>query len=63
MIAQQCELGVRLGAREHGRSDAEAERGVIFQSRSNAADSSMNRGVIFQNLSVELAEQSASIEK
>ena len=56
VIAQQCELVVRPGVVEHGRCDAEAERGVMFQSRSISADSSMN-------LSVDLAEQSASIEK
>ena len=56
VIAQQCELVVRPGAVEHGRCDAETERGLMFQSTSNSADSSMN-------LSVDLAEQSASIEK
>ena len=46
---------LRLGAREHKQCDAETERGVMFQSRSSAADSSMN-------LSVELAEYSARME-
>ena len=56
MIAQQCELVVRPGAVEHGRCDAETERGLMFQNTSNSAHSNMN-------LSVDLAEQSASIEK
>ena len=45
MIAQQCELVVRPGAVEHGRCDAETERGLMFQSTSNSADSSMNLSV------------------
>ena len=56
VIAQQCELVVRPGAVEHGRCDAETKRGLMFQSTSNSAHSNMN-------LSVDLAEQSASIEK
>ena len=52
----QCELFVRPGAVEHGRCHAETERGLMFQNTSNSAHSNMN-------LSVDLAEQSASIEK
>ena len=43
---------MRLGLAEDERCEAEDERGLVLQSTSNAADTSMN-------LSVDVAEQSA----